>query len=212
MNQIIVQLAAPISAVLVAIVTAYTSLKKKHSNVKQENKVLKIELNSINILFAHNILSVIDEHVANIFAETKVNRFLILFAVNGKSHFNFVTVCLEKTNTGAVSGSIFRYNRLEIDDHYKSMLKQVELQGNIHLEVSKMPESILKSIYESRDEKVTFSCVKFLKRINVDDLNDIVLYSSIATTKDEDFTTEESLIIKRNFDVIKNEARNITYK
>jgi hypothetical protein len=212
MEGVIVSLAAPVSAVLTALIAAYVALKRKHSNVKQENKILTIELNSINILFNHNLLAIIDEHVTNIFDETKVNRFLILFAVNGKTHFNFVTVCMERTNTGAMSGSIFRYNRLEIDDHYKSMLKQVELQGNVHLEVSTMPPSILKSIYESRDEKVTFSCVKFLKRINVDENNDIVLYSSIATTNNEDFTSEEQLIIKRNFDVIKNEARNISYQ
>lgn len=212
MEGFIVGLAAPISAVIVAVIASYTTLQNKHNKVKQENKVLKIELNSINILFSHKLITIINEHINNIFEETKVNRFLILFAVNGKSHFNYVTCCYEKTNTGSTTGSIFRYNRFEIDDHYKAMLKQIELQGNVYFEVANMPPSILKEIYQSRDEKVTFSCIKFLRRVNIDELNDIILYSSIATTNNEDFTSEEALIIKRNFDIIKNEARNITYQ
>ena len=104
MESYIVGLAAPVSAVLIAIITAYTTLKNKHTKVKQENKVLKIELNSINILFNHNLITIINEHVANIFNETKANRFLILFAVNGKTHFNYVTVALEHVRDGAMSG------------------------------------------------------------------------------------------------------------
>jgi len=212
MSDIIVSLAAPVSAVLTALIAAYVTLKKKHSNVKQENKMLKIELNSINILFNHSLITIINEHVGNIFSETKANRFLILFAVNGKTHFNYVTVALEHVKDVSMSGSIFRYNRLEIDDHYKAMLKMIETNGGVNYKVSDMPQSILRSIYESRDEKVTYSCVRFLKRIMVDEMNDIVLYSSIATTEKQDFTQEEQLIIKRNFDVIKNEARTITYQ
>jgi len=211
MDGILISAFAPMSAIIVAIITSYVTLKIKHKEVKEENKTMRIELECINILFNHEFLAVLNEHVNNIFEQTKVNRFLILFAVNGKTSFRYVTCCFEKVGSGAVQGSIFRYNRFEIDDHYKNMLKQVELQGSVQYEVKTMPNSMLKSIYESRDEKVTYSCIKFLKRINVNEDNDIVLYSSLATTNSEDYTNEESIVIKRNFDLIKSEARKLTY-
>jgi hypothetical protein len=71
---------------------------------------------------------------------------------------------------------------------------------------------MLKTIYQSREEEIKYSTVKFLKRIEVDKNNDIIVYSSIATSHDEDLTNEEHLIIKYNFDAIKAEAKHLTYQ
>jgi hypothetical protein len=212
MESVIVQLAAPISAVLVAIIAAYATLKKKHSNVKQENKVLKIELSCINILFNHEFLKILNSKVENIFAETKIDRFLILFAVNGKDVVKYATVCYERNKATNHVGAIYRYIRLEVDTHYQNLLKQVEAIGTVHLVVKEMPTCMLKTIYQSREEEIKYSTVKFLKRIEVDQHNDIIVYSSIATSHDEDLTNEEHLIIKYNFDAIKSEAKHLSYQ
>lgn len=212
MEQLIVGLGTPISAIVVAIIVAYTSLKKRHTIVKQENKVLRIELSCVNILFNHEFLKALNKHVESIFQETRIDRFLILFAVNGKDTVKYATVCYEKNKSSNHLGAIYRYIRLEVDTHYQNLLKQVEAMGSVHLIVKEMPKCMLKTIYQSREEEIKFSTVKFIKRIEVDDLNDIIVYSSMATAHNEDLTDEEHLILKYNFDAIKSESKHLTFQ
>lgn len=198
-------------AVITAGVTAYVKLQGRHNTTANENKILKIELSCVSILFDHTLINTLNSHIINIFENTKVNRFLILFAVNGKDTVRYVTVCYEQTKMGGSAGAIYRYVRLKIDEHYQRMLKDVERDEVIHLDVKRMQPSILKTIYESKVEKVHYSTVCFLKRIKADENNDIILYTSIATTEDCEFTDDEKMIIKTNVDAIRHEARNVTF-
>lgn len=205
------------ATVIVAIVAGYFALRTKRAeqatkDARKEKEKLKAELSCINILFQHDFIILLNKQVENLFRETKAERFLLLFAVNGKTDFNFVSVCYEKMKNERSRGAVYRYVRLGIDEHYRQMLKDVERENAIYLKVQEMPNSLLKSIYQSLIENVRYSVIKFIKRLNADDENDIVIYSSLATCQDEDFTDNERVIIKAIYDVIRSHANSIEFR
>jgi hypothetical protein len=187
-------------------------LEKINERKKEENIKLKAELNCVSVLFDYNMLTFLNQRVEGIFETTKAERFIVLFAINGKLDFNFVSVCFEKTKTKIGAGAIFKYVRLQVDRHYKEMLKEVERDSSIYLEVSSMPDSLLKDIYQSISEGVKYSSVHFLTRGNIDESNDIVIFSSLATTNANDFTKSEKVAIKGFYDEMRSHANLIDFK
>ena len=122
--------------------------------------------------------------------ETKADRFLILVAINKIRDFNDVTVIYEQHGERAKgNNAILTYNHIEIDDHYREMLKRAELYGPVNLDVAAMQPCLLKDIYEI--EGVRHSKVTHLHRESIDSENDAVFYSSIATHQDEPFDSLE---------------------
>lgn len=215
-NTIVITVVTSVAAIVTAIVSGIFSLKQKKietelKETKKEVTKMKIELSCINILFNHDFLQVLSEKVDEIFENTHAERFLILFAVNGKERFNYVTVCYERTKTHSGSGAIYRYVRFEIDDHYRDLLHDSERHNAVVLNVEEMPNSYLKSIYQTRVESIRHAVIKFLKRMTVDTDNDLVIYSSIATTLDRPFNDNELTIIKTAFDVLRATAKNVTF-
>lgn len=209
---ITIALISAVAGIAVTIVAGYLNLVAKNKEATKINKRLQIELSCVNILFNHEFLKTLNTKVDEIFDNTRVDRFLILFAVNGKTSFNYATVCYEKTKKNSISrGAIYRYVRIEVDKNYKVMLQETEQNGMLLLEVNKMPECLLKDIYKSHFEHVNYSMVKFLKRITVDAENDIVIYSTAATTAVDIFTADEQVIIKSAYDTIRHAAHSVSY-
>jgi hypothetical protein len=146
------------------------------------------------------LLSILSNKANYILKRDKPDRFLVLFAINGKRDFNYVNAIWEQHKE---HGDIFiggdareKYKNVKIDSHYKEFLKRAEPNGYVILETAKMPTSVLKTIYE--DEKVTHSLVFFIARINVTDDDDVMIYCSVATHKEEAFTDKELLDVELN--------------
>jgi len=202
---------------ITAIITAYYNIKVKRlelsntTNAKQVAK-LRAELTCINVLFEYNLIALINRTVDDIFKNTKAEQFIILFALNGKTDFNFVSVCYEKTKSSKTSGAIYRYVRVQIDDHYRQMLKYVEKDHQVYLDVANMQECLLKNIYQSIAEGVTYSGVHFINRSPLDEDNDTLVYCSMATTDPEDFSKQERSMMKLAMDNIRSHAKEIDFK
>lgn len=216
-TEVTIALISSAATVIVSVVAGYFALRTKKAEQKtkviiKEKEKLKTELSCINILFQHDFIALLNRQVSNLFRETKAERFLLLFAVNGKTDFNFVSVCYEKMKNEKSAGAVYRYVRLGIDDHYRQVLKAVEREAAIYLNVKEMPDSLLKSIYESLIENVKYSVIKFIKRLSADDDNDIVIYSSLATCDDNDFDENERVVIKRIYDIIRYHANSIEFR
>lgn len=216
---VLISLIGFLGVAITAIVTSYYNIKVKklelsNDNSKKQVAKLKAELTCINVLFEYNLIALINKTVDEIFNTTKAERFIILFALNGKVDFNFVSVCYEKTKTSKTSGAIYRYVRLEIDNHYRQMLKYVEHDKQVYLDVEHMEDCLLKNIYQSIVEGVTYSGVHFINRSRIDDDNDVLVYCSVATTNENDFTKHEKVAIKVALDNIRSHAKEIdfTYK
>lgn len=146
-------------------------------------------------------LNTIRKGVNQIFQETKADRFLILIAVNGKSDFNIVSVVFEQHNIKTDINAIARYRNVSIDDYYRKMLKDAERYGVVELDTHNMPiDSLLKNIYDIEDVK--YSNVRHLIRESIDDHNDIVIFSSIATHKNEPFNFIEKTFFMTQYDSV----------
>jgi len=130
----------------------------------------------------------------------------------GKEDFNFVSVCYEKTKRKSGRGAIYRYVHVEIDDHYRKMLKFVEHNKQTYLNVELMEQCLLKDIYQSLVEGVKHSGIHFIARKQVDELNDILIYSSMATTNNEDFSVIEKTTIKLAMDSIRAHSKQIEFE
>ena len=155
--------------------------------------------------FFNSLRELIDE----IFSKTKIDRFLILIATNGKSEFKFATAIYEhhKVNPDTTSvklsvGGTTHYVKFKFDKLYLDMLKESELKDKVSVITKDMVDSDLKNIYMS--ENVTESEVYFLKREKIDENNDVIFYCSLATHSEIGFTKIEKSLIKSYVDNIKN--------
>lgn len=214
MKEVWVQLIVGFVAMFSAALATYTQIKI--AKIQKENKTQKevisrieTDWKALSILFDYIFYNNLQKKVSEIFDRTKANRFLILFAVNGRSDMRHVTVAFEMTRPPAQPGSISRYVRTEVDDHYIRMLKTVENVSGIELDVSTMNDSLLKQIYLSPVEKINHSLIKFIARHKVDEDNDLLLFSSTATTHEKQFDENEKIFIKLLHDSIVADAKKI---
>jgi len=169
------------------------SLEKKHSEVI-------IKLDFLDRIFDLPFFNELSNSVQRIFNFTKADRFLILIAKNGKDSFNIINVVFEQHNSNKYKiNAINRYKNIEIDEDYRDILYKAERVGIVNLKTESMSESsLLKSFYEI--EGVTFSRIKFLARKPIDDDNDFLIYSSLATHTSFDFTKIEDAFIKTQYE------------
>lgn len=182
-------------------ITIKNLTKRKNEELK-EHKIRADVLDSILDFSSFNELKIaVDE----IFETTRADRFLILIAINGKTDFNTVSVIFEqhKIHKYRIS-AVARYRTLGIDPAYKKMLKEAELYGIVELETDALYPSLLKDIYEI--ENVTASQIRHLLRINADENNDVLVYSSLATHDKRGF----SHIDKVRADLIYNSSIKTT--
>lgn len=171
-----------------------------------------------NILISFKTLTSILMIVTRIFQRTSADRFLLLFAHNGQTMLRFANVALEHHAEGKHSdamlslGASNRYVLFEFDEEYRKMLKQVELESEVNLQTSSMPNCDLRNIYES--ERVKHSKVFFLHRIKDYDgkKNDLLLYCSIAKHDDKPYTEKEGWFMKHQVLNIKRQLIPLTKK
>lgn len=143
-------------------------------------------------------ISLLQKSVDNMFKETKADRFLLLFALNGKTDFNVVSVVFEQHQSKKYKvNAIVKYRDVKIDSSYRNMLKELEVQNVINVDVSKMEPQLLKDLYTM--EKVKHAQYWFLDRQHLDEENDVIVYSSIATHESEPFTQIEKTKISLEY-------------
>ena len=140
--------------------------------------------------------------VKRMFRQTKADRFLILGAINGSQNFNTVSVYYEQheTTINSEESAMQMYQNVGIDDVYRSYLHRAEHNDMVILDTKSMEDGILKRFYE--DEGVTHSVIFLITRQPIDNKNDFLVYSSIATHKARPFTERELTRLKLVYDAI----------
>ncbi len=171
------------------------TMSKQHSVIKDRN----FKISTLNRILNFRAFNQIKTSVERIFENTKADQFLILIAVNGTTDFRLISVIFEQhKNVKFKVNALIRYRDIEIDDSYKKLLKDVEHHGSIDLEVTSMNPQLLKDFYTI--ENITHSKLRFLHRHQLEDGNDILLYSSLATHQHEPWTHLENAIIKSEYE------------
>lgn len=184
-------------------------LKKEEeiADTKRERDDHKIKADVLDKVLDFASFNAIKEGVDELFEQTRADRFLILIAINGCEDFNMISVIFEQHKDSQYKVSaIARYKSLSIDTDYRNMLKLSEKYGKIELETEKMPPCLLKDIYQI--ESVTHSDVRHLVRVKIDDKNDVLVYSSLATHHKMGFTK----MGRRRAEIIYDSVIRVTIK
>jgi hypothetical protein len=169
-------------------------LRKK----KAELKDVKIRNMVLDEVISISSASHITNAVNKIFNKTSADRFLLLFAINGKHHFNVISVFFEQHKTGDMEvNAVTRYRDVKIDDAYRDMLKDMESNGGILLETETMKPCLLKDFYTL--EGIYHAFVTHILRHEIDKENDVVIYSSFSNHIDKKFTKRELTLAKLQY-------------
>lgn len=210
LSSILVGLFSALSVIIVAffkwkeaILNYKKAIQEKDDLIRShevEKRNIEVKLEFFNRIHSVKFFNDINNAVDKIFKYTSADRFLILIAINGKTDFNIVTSIFERRKDNDKKHVRPRYENIPIDEPYKNMLKEAERKELIKLTTQSMEQSKLKSFYEY--EKVNFSHVRFLSRKPIDDDNDFIVFSSLATHGASDFTTMEIVLSQLQFDSI----------
>lgn len=145
----------------------------------------------VNTMIDIRKISLLQDVVFDMLAETRATRFILFSGTNGKADVKKISAIFEIRSNGqkiVAIGSVNTFVKLPTDMQYRAMLHESETSPDnyVKLRVSEMPPCMLKNIYTR--EAVTESQVHFLKRDPIDSENDLVLYSSIATKDPRGYT------------------------
>lgn len=212
-SEVLITIIQVVGGVLTLFVGYLIWLFKRHKETKEELKTTKrkmeVALEEAKDLRLHNRVSEslltltttmkIITSVQTIFDQTKADRFLLIFAINGKKHFNWTTVFFEKhKHSDHDINAVVRYRRVKVDAVYRGILKHTENYGAFVVDVEEMADSVLKDIYTS--EGVKHSIFRHLLRYSLDDNNDVLLFSTLGTHVDETFSKKEMTVSKLEYE------------
>lgn len=203
----VVKVLVPVMVGVIGMFVPAYKLYLENKQLKAKNVELndKIEDLSLSLQLDLQTFNDIKSVAENILHNTKGDRFLILTATNGVRDMRFATAVYEhhkKSPKITLSlGATGKYVKFEFDSAYKQMLKDAENLGALDIDVENMSDCDLKAIY--RNEDIKHSRINFLFRAKIDDRNDRLFYSSVATHDDKRFTQGEKVIIKQNIDKLK---------
>jgi hypothetical protein len=201
---ILVSITGAIATITVSVLLYRKDIKVKlmeleSTKQKEAAKHQTIKINALDKLLDFTSFNIIRNSVDRIFENTKADHFLILIAVNGKTDFNVVSVIFEQHKSSKWKvNAIVRYRDVNIDDKFRQLLKDVEYQGTMDVAVDKMENQIFKDFHII--EKLKHIKFKFLHRENIDDDNDVIIYSTVSTHLSTPFTKIENAVIKTEYE------------
>lgn len=179
------------TAIAVAVVTKKSELRQKEiakiayaeaENKKQDAEKYKAQAYQVKKDFA-KLLVIWGKTIGDIdrlIDETEIDRFLMLTAINGIEHPRETTAHFQKRERGQKK---YEYTEIQIDDHYRQLLKQAIQEGYVYFVVDDLPDGVLiKNIYLMEGVKSSMWIL-----ISVNDLGDgkkSITYASLSTHQD----------------------------
>jgi len=171
--------------------------EKELRKIQNEEHSLKIDVlgGLMRITLGVKILHI----VRNIFEQTTTDRVMFFLAKNGKTDFKKINLILPYyKDERDTENEEMNYNELKIDSQYKSYFNEMERAGHIVLDVSKMPNQILKTIYNQK--KIKHSLLVFIKREKMNQEDDLIIYCSFSKFNETPYTDFEVFVQKAAID------------
>jgi len=180
-----------VTAVAVAVVSKRSELKQKEiakiasdeaEKKKKDVEKYKAEAFQVKKDFA-KLLVIWGKTIGDIdrlIDETEIDRFLMLTAINGIEHPRETTAHFQKREEGQKK---YEYEEIQIDDHYRNLLKQTIQDGFVYFIVDELPDGVLiKNIYMMEGVKSSmwiFICVN-----DFGNGKKSITYASLSTHQD----------------------------
>lgn len=166
-----------------AVIVAYIQSKKaKDKDKKLKEKEKEVETAQIEVIatrksfeaFVRTWSGVVFQ-INRLINDTEIDRFLILHATNGKTPLKKTTAIYQIREAGQ---QVFSYQDIELDDHYRNMLRHIEKHGHYYFVVDNEPDCLLKRIYVL--ERVKSSYLKLIEIVENEHVK-IINYASYAS-------------------------------
>lgn len=177
------------------------NLQLENEKLKNENCKLEVKDDEqrAKIEFYDDVLKMVfynslSDAVYQLFEKTKVDRFLVLLARNGKERPRYVDVMLEfhKTEEHKIE-AVKIYKNVKIDSPYNEMIDNTFHNGFCDIETAVMQEQILKYFY--LNENIHFSRTKPIIKKQIDDDRVVKIFTSSATHQKDPYTINEKTTI-----------------
>jgi len=204
-------LTAIISAIAVILPAYWLHSQREKSRAIQikalEDKVIALEhFSSDAIRIRLATINALQMLVSDLFKGSGADRFLILVAYNGSQAVKWASVIYEQhQNTIKVNyslGAARKYHNLPLDDVYRDMLHKAEQKGYSYEKTDEMHDSLLKDIYI--EEKVSESRVDWVRRKEIKNGKDLIIYTSTATHQPDGFTPIDKRRVRISIAAIKD--------
>jgi hypothetical protein len=162
-------------------------------NLEKENEFLKENLFSTKLvalkeLFDITLFRKLETSYKELFEKTKIDRFTVMFMMNGKVNFNYMSVLYDIHKSNPNVGDVPLYIKLKIDDQYRKMISNLTpteaYWSDSASNIGKMSDYL-------ELEKINSIGWFKVKRIALDDYNDLLAYLSLSSEDKEPLTRIE---------------------
>lgn len=167
---------------------------KEMKVVKQDlrDSLYDVRLLRVKEVFNLRRFSILEKEIKRLLYNTRIDRFTILFVMNGKTDFDYLTVLFDQI-LGAEGGGVSAYNKFKVDDIYKATIKEIELHKYKWID-TRQNFGIVGE--EFRIEGIYEALFNFVERVRIDSFNDVILYSVASTHSPRKLTEKERRVIQ----------------
>lgn len=207
MGEILIPAITSFTTVIVAIIATFQAIKIKKLDKENTEDLEKMtddknHLSGVSFLTDFNVMNELISIVEDIQKNTKINRFVILYGINGKTEVTTVSSLFEMENQEYLINVKYKlYDEISIDNHMRFLIKELETKKDLILSTDDLPESLLKNIYLKQNIKNAL--LKFISRKPLDINNDIILYSSFGSFSSDLLTVDDLNYIESRFNRLK---------
>lgn len=191
----IVKFAGVIGSVVLAYVNNQKSAKIKEVqsiNDRLKDNIYQAKIQKVKELYDLQHFSLMERTIQQLFLTTPIDRFTIMFVMNGKIDFNYLTVIFDQSSTDLELGGVSPYARFPIDHEYRRMLKEMEVNKFVW---RKSPEFRVGRINDFLEmEKVNNICWAYVTRIALDEFNDLVVFLSVSSVGPEISRVDKNIV------------------
>jgi len=173
-------------------ILGYVTAKKVKENksIKADNELLKDNVYQTKVrvlkeLFDLQHFAQLERYINLVWDTTPMDRFTIMFVMNGKINFNYLTVIHDQSSIDHKLGGASPYAKFSIDQSYKNLVHKIEKGRPVWYDIPAKEIGEMNDFIELEGiKKIVFFLVK---RIPIDEFNDIVVYLSFSSTTEHDF-------------------------
>lgn len=170
-------------------------LKEKKGDIALlKSTIYDMNERKLKEIFDLRRFSQIEQNIKIVFKETIADRFTVMFAMNGQSQFDHLTVIFDQKLGNVDIGGISAYTRFPIDDIYRARIKRAE-----HSQSGVWEKTDDERIGAIGDylvmEEITDTGWYFIERFVLDEQNSVVLFCSFCTPEPAGYKTKDKRFI-----------------
>lgn len=157
--------------------------KKEKENEMLKDNIYATKLQKLKQLFDIRHFSAVENIQHKVFAQTTIDRLTIMFMMNGKVNFKYMTVVWDKSDINPEVGEHIPYKKVPITDEYMNAMSELSpgvafWQSRPFKRYGAMGQFIE---VENIQHIVWFK----VKRIALDDYNDLFVYLSWSSENEK---------------------------